>query len=168
MDLPHSEMDRLYAEPSVAAYRPEAALAEHTDGSRIAALCFSLPPSEEQVIRSGIGIFVVGWLCAVVPWAFAQPAPAHWSSIEKITRGSCGEGAIADVIESAGRLSIRIVIDGRQVAHFDVPLAPDGSGTAEFPGATGRNVMVIPAGTGRRPMRIARLDGACEWSWSPR
>ncbi|MCX7366001.1 MAG: hypothetical protein NTV97_29860 [Alphaproteobacteria bacterium] len=107
-------------------------------------------------------------LCAHVPSVAAQQPPMQWSSLEKITRGSCGEGAIADVIESAGRLNIRIVIDGKQVAHFDVPLAPDGSGTAEFPGATGRNVMVIPAGTGRRPMTNARLDGACEWSWSPR
>ena len=47
MDLSHAEVDRLYAEPSVAAYRPEAVMAELTDGSRIAALCFNLPPSDE-------------------------------------------------------------------------------------------------------------------------
>lgn len=49
MELPHSEVDRLYADPSVAAYRPEAVLAEFADGSRVAALCCNLPPSEEQV-----------------------------------------------------------------------------------------------------------------------
>ncbi|MCX7365998.1 MAG: gamma-glutamylcyclotransferase [Alphaproteobacteria bacterium] len=49
MDLSQAEVDRLYAEPSVAAYRPEAVMAEVTNGSRIAALCFNLPPSEEPV-----------------------------------------------------------------------------------------------------------------------
>jgi len=45
--LSHDEIDRLYAEPSVAAYRPEAVIAELADRSRIAALCFNLPPSNE-------------------------------------------------------------------------------------------------------------------------
>ena len=102
------------------------------------------------------------------PLAVAQPASVAWSSVERITKGDCGEGAIADVIESPGKLNVRISIDGRQVAHFDVPLAADGSGTAEFAGATGGNIMEIPAGTGKRPMRNFRLDGTCQWSWSPR
>ncbi len=49
MDLSQAEVDRLYAEPSVAAYRPEAVMAQLGDGSRIAALCFNLPPSDEPV-----------------------------------------------------------------------------------------------------------------------
>ena len=49
MGLSHREVDRLYAEPSVAAYRPEAVMAELTDRSCIAALCFNLPPSDEPV-----------------------------------------------------------------------------------------------------------------------
>jgi Gamma-glutamyl cyclotransferase, AIG2-like len=49
MGLPHHEVDRLYAEPSVAAYRPEAVMAELADRSRIAALCFNLPPPDEPV-----------------------------------------------------------------------------------------------------------------------
>jgi hypothetical protein len=43
MELTHDEIDRLYSEPSVAMYRPEAVLAEFSDGSRVAALCFNLP-----------------------------------------------------------------------------------------------------------------------------
>jgi Gamma-glutamyl cyclotransferase, AIG2-like len=49
MGLSHHGVDRLYAEPSVAAYRPEAVMAELADQSRIAALCFNLPPSDEPV-----------------------------------------------------------------------------------------------------------------------
>jgi hypothetical protein len=45
--LAHDEIDRLYAEPSVAAYRPEAVLAQLADRSCIPALCFNLPPSNE-------------------------------------------------------------------------------------------------------------------------
>ena len=43
MDLSHNEIERLYAEPSVRVYRPEAVVAELDDGSRVATLCFNLP-----------------------------------------------------------------------------------------------------------------------------
>lgn len=52
MDLSHAEVDRLYAKPSVAAYRPEAVIAQLMDGSGIAALCFNLPPSDEPVTEN--------------------------------------------------------------------------------------------------------------------
>jgi hypothetical protein len=45
--LSHKEVDRLYAEPSVAEYRPEAVIAQLVDRSCIPALCFNLPPSDE-------------------------------------------------------------------------------------------------------------------------
>ena len=43
MQLTHDEIDRLYSDPSVRAYRPEPVEAELKDGSRIPALCFNLP-----------------------------------------------------------------------------------------------------------------------------
>ena len=43
MSLTHAELDRLYAEPSVAAYRPEPVIASLRDGTIVAALCFNLP-----------------------------------------------------------------------------------------------------------------------------
>ena len=49
MGLSHEEVDRLYAEPSVAAYRPEAVLVQLVDRSCVPALCFNLPPSDEPV-----------------------------------------------------------------------------------------------------------------------
>ena len=45
--LSHQEVERLYAEPSVAAYRPEAVIAQLADRSCIPALCFNLPPSND-------------------------------------------------------------------------------------------------------------------------
>lgn len=47
MELTHAEIEKLYSESSVQAYRPEAVLAELNDGSRVAALCFNLltPPA---------------------------------------------------------------------------------------------------------------------------
>jgi hypothetical protein len=45
--LSHQEVDRLYAEPSVSAYRPEAVIAQLADRSCVPALCFNLPPSSE-------------------------------------------------------------------------------------------------------------------------
>jgi len=46
MELTHDEIERLYADPSVQAYRPEAVLTELADGTRIPALCYNLvvPP----------------------------------------------------------------------------------------------------------------------------
>ena len=43
MQLTHDEVDRLYSDPSVKAYRPEPVLVELNDGSHIPALCFNLP-----------------------------------------------------------------------------------------------------------------------------
>ena len=47
--LSHEEIGRLYAEPGVAEYRPEAVIARLADRSLIPALCFNLPPSDEIV-----------------------------------------------------------------------------------------------------------------------
>jgi hypothetical protein len=50
MRVTHDEIARLYADPSVQAYRPEAVLAELADGTPIPALCYNLmsppPPGE--------------------------------------------------------------------------------------------------------------------------
>ncbi len=43
MDLSHDEIDRLYAQPSLREYRPEAVIAELDDRGRVSALCFNLP-----------------------------------------------------------------------------------------------------------------------------
>jgi len=50
MKLSHNEIDRLYSEPSVRAYRAEAVSAQLTDGSYTPALCFNLvvPPAAEE------------------------------------------------------------------------------------------------------------------------
>jgi Gamma-glutamyl cyclotransferase, AIG2-like len=40
--LSHTQLELLYSEPSVQAYRPEALLTQLTNGERIAALCFNL------------------------------------------------------------------------------------------------------------------------------
>src|SRR5215470_95459 len=45
--LSHRELQELYAEPSVADYRPEAVIAQFADRSMVPALCFNLPPSGE-------------------------------------------------------------------------------------------------------------------------
>jgi len=42
MALTHHEIEQLYSEPSVRSYRPEAVIAESTNGSNVPALCFNL------------------------------------------------------------------------------------------------------------------------------
>jgi gamma-glutamyl AIG2-like cyclotransferase len=48
--LTHAEIDALYSEASLTAYRPEAVLARVDDGSIVPALCFNLPspPSPDE------------------------------------------------------------------------------------------------------------------------
>ena len=50
MELTHAEIEQLYSEASVRSYRPEAVIAQLTDGSRVPALCFNLlvPPGPEE------------------------------------------------------------------------------------------------------------------------
>lgn len=50
MELTHGEIERVYSEASVRAYRPEAVLCELGDGSQVPALCFNLvvPPGSEE------------------------------------------------------------------------------------------------------------------------
>ncbi len=50
MELTHDEIEQLYSEASVRAYRPEAVLTQLSDGSRVPALCFNLvvPPGSEE------------------------------------------------------------------------------------------------------------------------
>jgi len=50
MELTHVEIEQLYSEASVRAYRAEAVLAELTDGLQVPALCFNLlvPPGPEE------------------------------------------------------------------------------------------------------------------------
>ena len=48
--LSHRELERLYSEPSVQAYKPEAVLAHLLNGGILAVLCFNLvePPSADE------------------------------------------------------------------------------------------------------------------------
>lgn len=50
--LTHAEVDALYSESSVSAYRPEAVSAQLADGSAIPALCFNLPTPPSAAERN--------------------------------------------------------------------------------------------------------------------
>jgi hypothetical protein len=43
MKLSHGDLEKLYSEPSVQAYRPEPVLARAWNGPTVAALCYNLP-----------------------------------------------------------------------------------------------------------------------------
>jgi hypothetical protein len=49
MKLTHAELERLYAEPGVRGYLPEAVLAVTSEGAEVPALCYNLatPPAEK-------------------------------------------------------------------------------------------------------------------------
>ena len=47
-----SELDRLYSDPSVQAYRPQAVLAQLASGGVIAALCYNLPQPPSPTERN--------------------------------------------------------------------------------------------------------------------
>ena len=47
MELSHDDIDRLYAEPGVQMYRPEAMLCEAANSAKVPAICFVLPEPPE-------------------------------------------------------------------------------------------------------------------------
>ncbi|HJX97992.1 MAG TPA: gamma-glutamylcyclotransferase family protein [Chthoniobacterales bacterium] len=52
MSLSHDELEKLYSEPSVRAYRPEAVLERLGNDEIIAALCFNLPQPPSPAERN--------------------------------------------------------------------------------------------------------------------
>ena len=52
MKLSHADLERLYADPSVQGYRPEAVLAVMRDGAQVAALCYNLPEASPPYERN--------------------------------------------------------------------------------------------------------------------
>lgn len=52
MKLSHGELDQLYSEAGVQAYRPEPILAVTRDGASVAALCYNLPEPQEAGERN--------------------------------------------------------------------------------------------------------------------
>jgi Gamma-glutamyl cyclotransferase, AIG2-like len=57
MKLTHADVEKLYSEPSVQAYRPEPVLAIASNGASVAALCYNLPepplPDEHNAEYAG-------------------------------------------------------------------------------------------------------------------
>ena len=99
--------------------------------------------------------------------AKGQTAAVEWSSIAKITNGTCADGAIAKVTERAGSINIKFLYNGKQINELTFPLNLDGSTKSEFKGLAGRQMIEVAAGSGRRSMRIIQLDGPCQWSYIP-
>lgn len=52
MKLTHEDIERLYSEPTVRAYRPEPVLAVVRDGETVAALCYNLPEAPSPTERN--------------------------------------------------------------------------------------------------------------------
>jgi Gamma-glutamyl cyclotransferase, AIG2-like len=52
MKLSHSDVEKLYSEPSVSAYKPEPVLAILESGTAVAALCFNLPEAPSPTERN--------------------------------------------------------------------------------------------------------------------
>jgi len=90
-----------------------------------------------------------------------------WTSVAKITIGSCSGGAVASVTERPGSMHLRLASVGKQFAEFDVALAADGSGSAPYLGLSGPSIMEVPAGKGKRTLKSGQVQGTCQWLWPP-
>ena len=98
--------------------------------------------------------------------AFAQGS--EWTSVARISNGTCLDGAIARIIERPGTLQLKLAhAAGPQFAEFEVALAADGSGRAEFKGSDGSPTRLeVPAGAGKRTLKSAQINGPCQWTWT--
>jgi hypothetical protein len=94
---------------------------------------------------------------------------SEWSSVAKITNGTCADNATAYVSERPGSMHLRLLFpNGKQYAEFDVKLSADGSGKAEFPGSAGPTILEVSAGTGKRVLKTTQVQGICQWAWTPK
>ncbi len=106
-------------------------------------------------------------MTVLAPLASAQ-APVTWTSSAKVINGNCSEGAIAEIVETPGKMSVRTSFNGKLLTSFEVVLKPDGSGRADTKGENGRMIFEIPPGTGKRGMKNSQVDGTCQWQWIPK
>jgi len=67
---------------------------------------------------------LLGTIAVVASSALAQSA-VQWSSVAKRINGDCRDGAIAEVSEVPGKMSVKIFFEGSQNSQFDVSLAAD-------------------------------------------
>ncbi len=107
---------------------------------------------------------------AYAPTLRAQPETT-WTSVAKIAVGNCEGGSIAYVTERPGVAHFRLSFpDGRQYAEFDVTLAVDGSGKAQFTATISGNVVnfeIVP-GTGKRLLKTFGVTRRCDYTWTPK
>jgi hypothetical protein len=104
---------------------------------------------------------------ALTESAPVQPA-SEWTSIAEIVHGACPGGALARIATQPGLMRLALVDGSKQFAQFEVALSVDGRGQAEHGGSTGEPTRIdIPAGSGKRTLRSARVDGSCRWIWIP-
>jgi hypothetical protein len=106
-------------------------------------------------------------MTVLAPIASAQ-TPVKWTSSAKVINGNCGEGAIAEIVETPGKMTVRTSINGKLLTSFEVALKPDGSGRAGTKGENGRMIFEIAPGTGKRGMKNSQVDGTCQWQWTPK
>lgn len=116
-----------------------------------------------------ICIGLVFCVCGVAAQTALAQTPSEWTSTAKISSGTCPDGAVAKISEQSGSMRMTLsAANGTQFAQFEVALAGDGSGKAEYRGTTGVPTRLeVPAGSGKRAMRSHQVDGPCQWVWTP-
>ena len=102
-----------------------------------------------------------------IAWSAVAQAPQTWTANAKTAYGTCGEGVTVDVSEVPGRMHLKFLIFGKPYSEFDLALAPDGSGRAEFGAMTGLYIVEMAPGSGKRAMKTTQVNGNCQWDWTP-
>ncbi len=120
----------------------------------------------------------------------AQPEAVGWTGASRAESGDCGSGAIVDVVEQAGVMTLKFRVSEMRDKEVTVELAPDGSAITEFHaheirrtqnlghvvknenrenfGSVGHIILEVPAGRGKRRLLTSEAHGACRWVWDPR
>lgn len=106
----------------------------------------------------------------VLSMAFVGPAAAQaieWSSTAKIANGTCGDGAVARMTETANAINVKILLNGKVTVDFNMALAADGSARGDYRGVMGRQKADLAPGRGKRVMTTGQVEGNCQWRWMP-
>jgi hypothetical protein len=107
-------------------------------------------------------VVLAGVVVVVAGTAQAQSA---WEGKWKTVNGTCGEGLVVKVTEKPGVLEMKFM-GAPQIPPADrnVTLAADGSGKFGYRSDIfGDLEILVPAGSGKREVRLHQVKGVCRW-----
>ncbi len=112
--------------------------------------------------RSGAAIGVI--VLAMTSSALSQSSIVQWSAVANAKEPKCPSGAQITITDGGDTLRYQASTG----ADATIKLGRDGAGSGEFRSPySGRMMLEVPAGKGKRRLLLKIVNGTCEWIIEP-